>query len=82
MERVKLEKRDLKSYKQIIRKKKIDFMVSRRELEQIFLGKINPKLFWKELQASKKQIENNITTYQWLEYVRKLYERNPKVDPP
>ena len=34
-------------------------MVSRRE-ELIFLGKNNPKLFWKELQASKKQTENNI----------------------
>ena len=41
-------KTDLKSYKQIIRKKKIDFMVSRRE-ELILLGKNNPKLFWKEL---------------------------------
>ena len=80
MERVKLEKRDLKSYKQIIRKKKIDFMVSRRE-ELIFLGKNNPKLFWKELQASKKQTENNITADKWLEYARQLYERNPKVEP-
>ena len=72
---------DLKIYKQIIRKKKIDFMVSRRE-ELIFLGKNNPKLFWKELQVSKKQIENNITTDQWLEYARQLYEQNPKVEPP
>ena len=72
---------DLKIYKQIIRKKKIDFMVSRRE-ELIFLGKNNPKLFWKELQASKKQTENNITADQWLEYARQLYEQNPKVEPP
>ena len=46
------KEKDLKSYKQIIRKKKIDFMVSKRE-ELIFLGKNNPKLFWKELQVSK-----------------------------
>ena len=56
-------------------------MVSRRE-ELIFLGKNNPKLFWKELQASKNQMENNITVDQWLEYARQLYEWNPKVDPP
>ena len=56
-------------------------MVSRRE-ELIFLGKNNPKLFWKELQANKNQTENNITVDQWLEYARKIYERNPKVDPP
>ena len=31
---------------------------------------------------SKKQIENNITADQWLEYARQLYERNPKVEPP
>ena len=33
---------NLKAYKQILRKKKVDFMVSRRE-ELIFLGKNNPK---------------------------------------
>jgi hypothetical protein len=57
----------LKAYKQIVRKKKVDFMISRRE-ELIFLGKNNPKLFWKELQMRKKQTENNITAYQWFEY--------------
>jgi hypothetical protein len=34
----------LKAYQEIVRKKKGDFMVSRRE-ELIFLGKNNPKLF-------------------------------------
>ena len=58
----------LKAYKQILRKKKVDFMVSRRE-ELIFLGKNNPKLFWKELQSKKVQIENNITTSKWFDYV-------------
>jgi hypothetical protein len=58
----------LKSYKQIVRKKKADFMISRRE-ELIFLGKNNAKLFWKELQTRKKETENNITAYQWFEYV-------------
>ena len=56
-------------------------MVLRRE-ELIFLGKNNPKLFWKELQSSKKQTENNITADHWLEYARQIYEWNPKVDPP
>jgi hypothetical protein len=55
-------------------------MISRRE-ELIFLGKNNPKLFWKELQTRKKQNENNITAYQWFEYAKQLYEQDPKVDP-
>ena len=56
-------------------------MVSRRE-ELIFLGKNNPKLFWKELQAKKVQTENNITASKWFDYARQLYEQDPKVDPP
>jgi hypothetical protein len=71
----------LKAYKQIVRKKKVDFMISRRE-ELIFLWKNNPKLFWKELQTRKKQTENNIIAYQWFEYAKQLYEQDPKVDPP
>jgi accessory colonization factor AcfC len=63
----------LKAYKQRVRKKKVDFMVSRRE-ELIFLGKNNPKLFWKELQLKKVQTENNITTPKWFDYARQLYE--------
>ena len=55
-------------------------MVSRRE-ELIFLGKNNPKLFWKELQQRKMQIENNITTSKWFDYARQLYEQDRKVDP-
>jgi hypothetical protein len=70
----------IKSYKQIVRKKKVDFMISRRE-ELIFLGKNNAKLFWKELQTKKKQTENNITAYQWFKYAKQLYEQDPKVDP-
>jgi hypothetical protein len=56
-------------------------MISRRE-ELIFLGENNPNLFWKELQMRNKQIENNITSYQWFEYAKQLYEKDPKVDPP
>ena len=56
-------------------------MVSRRE-ELIYLGKNNPKLFWKELQPKKVQTENNITTSEWLDYARELYEKDTKVDPP
>ena len=63
-----------------MRKKKDDYKVSRRE-ELIFLGKNNPKLFWKELQPRKKQTENNITTSQWFNYARQLYEQDSKVDP-
>jgi hypothetical protein len=55
-------------------------MISREEL--IFLGKNNPKLFWKELQTRKKQTENNITACQWFEYAKQLYEQDPKVDTP
>ena len=71
----------LKAYKQLLSKKKVDFMVSRRE-ELIFLGKNNPKLFWKELQPKKIQIGNNITASKWFDYARQLYEQVPKVDPP
>lgn len=56
-------------------------MVLRRE-ELIFLGKNNPKLFWKVLQLRKVKIENNITTSKWFTYARQLYEQDPKVDPP
>jgi len=56
-------------------------MVSRRE-ELIFLGKSNPKLFWKELQSKKIQIGNNITASEWFDYVRQLYEQVPSVHPP
>jgi hypothetical protein len=64
---------NLKAYQQIVRKKKVDFMVSRRE-ELIFLGKNNPKLFWKKLQPKKVQTENNITASKWFDYARQLYE--------
>ena len=63
----------LKAYKHILRKKKGDFMVSRRD-ELIFLEKNNPKLFWKELQLRKMQTENNITASKWFEYARQFYE--------
>jgi hypothetical protein len=56
-------------------------MVSRRE-ELIFLGKNNPKLFWKELQPKKVKTKNKITTSKWFDYARQLYEQDPKVDPP
>ena len=56
-------------------------MVSRRE-ELIFLGKNNPKLFWKELQPKKVKIENKITYFEWFCYARQLYKQDTKVDPP
>lgn len=71
----------LKAYKKILRKKKANFLVSRRE-ELIFLGKNNPKLFWKELQLRRMQTENNITASKWFDYARQLDEQDPKVDPP
>lgn len=49
-----------KAYKQILRKKKSDFMVTRRE-ELISPRKNNPKLFWQKLQSRNKQTENTIT---------------------
>jgi hypothetical protein len=72
---------NLKAYQQIVRNKKVDFMVSRRE-ELILLGKNNPKLFWKELQPKKVQTENNIIASKWFDYERQIYEHDPKVDPP
>ena len=57
------------------------FLQTRRE-ELIYLGKNNPKLFWHEIQLRKKQIKNNITTNQWFEYARQLYEKESKVEPP
>ena len=51
---------DVKLYKQILKKKKYEFMQTRRE-ELIYLGKNNPKIFWRALQPGKKKFENNIT---------------------
>ena len=57
-------------------------MTARRK-DLISLGKHNPKLFWRELQQKRKQIDNNISTTQWVEYAKLLYERNlEKNNPP
>ena len=32
--------------------------------------------------TEKKENKNNITTSQWFDYSRNLYEQDPKVDPP
>ena len=50
--------------------------------ELILLGRNNPKDFWKELQPKKKQTKNNITTPQWLNYARQLYEKKIKANNP
>jgi len=52
-------------------------MVSRSE-ELIFLGKSNPKLFWKELQLWNMETKNNIIASKWFDYARKLYEHDSK----
>jgi hypothetical protein len=46
----------IKSYKQIVRKKKVDFMISRRE-ELIFLGKNNPKLFGRSFKRERNKLK-------------------------
>jgi len=71
---------NVKLSKQILKRKKDEFMQTRRE-ELIYLSKNNPKLFWKELQPRKKQIENNITANQWFEYARQLYEKESEEEP-
>ena len=68
------EKMNVKLYKQIRKRKKDEFMQTRRE-ELIYLRKNNPKIFWQELQPRKKQIENNVTANQWFEYAMQLYEK-------
>ena len=75
------EKMNVKLYKQILKRKKDEFMQTRRE-ELIYLGKNNPKILWRELQPRKKKIENNITTNQWFEYARQLSEKESEVEPP
>ena len=75
------EKMNVKLYKQILKRKKYEFMQTRRE-GLIYLGKNNPKLFWHELQPRKKQIENNMTTNQWFDYARQLYEKESEEEPP
>ena len=74
-------KMNVKLYKQILKKKKYEFMQTRWE-ELIYLGKNNPKHFLQELQPRKKQFENNITANQWFDYARKLYEKELEVEPP
>ena len=54
------EKTNVKLYKKIIKRKKYEFMQTRRE-RLIYLGKNNTKKIWQELQQRKKQFENNIT---------------------
>ena len=76
-----VEKMNVKLYKHILRKKKDEFMQTRRE-ELIYLGKNNLKLFWQELQPRKKQIENNITSNQWFECARQLYEKEYEAQSP
>ena len=49
-------KMDVKLYKQILKKKKYEFMQTGRE-ELIYLGKNNPKRFWQALQLRKKKFE-------------------------
>ena len=57
----------------MIKIKKEMYVTSRKEL--ISLGKLNPKIFWRELQQKKKQTDNNISATQWLNYAKFLYER-------
>ena len=47
-------KMNVKLYKHILKKKKYEFMQTRRE-ELIYLGKNNPKKNWQALQPMKKQ---------------------------
>lgn len=75
------EKMNVKLYKQILKRKKDEFMQTRRE-ELIYLSKNNSKLFWQKLQPRKKQIENNIIANQWFEYARQLYEKDSEAESP
>lgn len=63
-----------KDYEKLIQNKKEKYVITRR-LELIALGKNNPRKFWKELQQKRKQVENNITISQWLEYAKLLYDQ-------
>ena len=55
-------------------------MQTRRE-ELIYLSKNNAKL-WHKLQPRKKKIENNITSNQWFEYARQVYEKESEAEAP
>ena len=71
----------VKLYKKLLSKKNVHFMVSRRE-ELIFLGKNNPKLFWKELQPKKIQIGNNIRASNGLAMQDNSMSRFPRLTLP
>ena len=75
------EKMNVRLYKHISNKKKYEFFETRRE-ELIHLGKNKRFFFWQELQLWKKKIENNITSNQWFDYARKVYEKKLQVEPP
>ena len=81
LKKIGKEKMNVKLYKKILKRKKYEFMQTRRE-ELIYLGKNNPKILWQELQPRKKKIENNITTNQWFEYARQLSQKESEVEPP
>ena len=72
LKKIGKEKMNVNLYKQILKKKQYEFMKTRRG-ELIYIGKNNLKVFWKELQPRKKQIENNITANKRFQYARKLY---------
>jgi len=55
----------MKMYKNMIKIEKEMYVTSRKK-ELIYLGKLNPKIFWRELQQKKKQTDNNISATQWL----------------
>ena len=81
LKKVGKEKMNVKLYKQILKRKKDEFMQTRIE-ELVYLSKNNPNIFWQELQPRKKQIENNITGNQWFDYARQLYEKESEEEPP
>lgn len=81
LKKVREEKMNVKIYKKILKSKKDYFMQKTRE-ELIYLGKNNPKQFWQDLQPRKKQIKNNITSNQWFDDARQLYEKESEEEPP
>ena len=81
LKKIGKEKMNVNLYKKILKRKKYEFMQTRRKV-LIYLGKNNPKKFWQELQPRKKKIENNITSNEWFEYARQLYEKESEAEPP
>ena len=72
---------DFKAYKQILRKKKADFMISRRE-ELIFLGKTTPSYFGRNFKPERSKLKTISQLINGLNMQNKFMSKIPRLTAP